>query len=171
MNSLRFMLQSFFKDNVKIWKTNIFLKIVRYLYAMKQILLVLVAFALLSFGCKKYSDNIPRVPVNEYINLSLPTYNNLNITGNWIYYPAGNKGLIIFRTSTTEFAAYDRTCSYDPMVTKAIIYGVVNNVYGVDSVCGSHFSFYDGGVLKGPATHSLLKYQTYFDGVTLHVFN
>ena len=138
---------------------------------MKQLLVVLVLISAIHFGCKKSSDNIPRVPVNEYINLSLPSYNSLNIAGNWIYYPAGNKGLIIYKVSDGNFTALDRTCSYDPTVGTSIVYGISNNIYGVDSVCGSRFSLIDGSVFKGPATHSLLRYQTYYDGAILHIFN
>ncbi len=138
---------------------------------MKQFLSILLLAILISFGCRKGNDNIPRVPVNEYLNLSLPSYNSLNIVGNWIYYQGGNRGLIICRTSVNQFIALERTCSYDPTLSTSIVYGVKNNVYGVDSVCGSQFSLFDGSVMKGPATSGLLHYQTYFDGTYLHIYN
>lgn len=128
---------------------------------------------ILSSSCKRNNDQVPNVLVDEYINLNLPEYINLNAINNWVYYNyAGNKGIIIIRTSPTEFNAYERTCTYDPSVASAYVKGIPNDIFCVDSTCGSKFSLIDGSVITGPATIPLLKYKTQLlSNNFLHIFN
>jgi hypothetical protein len=126
-----------------------------------------------SMSCKRNNDQVPNVLVDEYINLNLPEYIALNAVNNWVYYNyAGNKGIIIIRTSPTEFNAYERTCTYDPSVTSAYVKGIPNDIFCVDSTCGSKFSLIDGSVVTGPATVPLLKYKTQLlSNNFLHIYN
>ncbi len=128
---------------------------------------------LLSASCNKNNNNVPYVPVDLYINVSLPSYSNLNIIGGWIYVSGGSKGLIIYRQTTETFMVYDRHCTYnvnDPC-GKAV---VDSTNISVSCDCdGSQYQIFDGAVINGPATLPLHQYQTSFDllGNTLHVFN
>ena len=128
---------------------------------------------LIVFSCRKNEDLIPNVSVNEYINLNLPSYSNLNAVNNWIYYPAGAKGLIIFRKSTTEFVAYERACTYDPNTSGAVVYMLTNGIDAKDSICGSKFFIFDGSIINGPASRPLQQYRCTYNisANQLHVYN
>jgi hypothetical protein len=132
-------------------------------------LVILSAF----FACRKNDELIPNVSVNEYIDLNLPSYSNLNAVNNWIYYPAGAKGLIIFRKSTTEFVAYERACTYDPNKSGAVVFMQPNGIDAKDTICGSKFFIFDGSILNGPASRPLQQYRcTYNISINqLHIYN
>ena len=134
---------------------------------------ILLGILTISPSCKKNKDQVPNVAVDEYINLNLPDYINLNAINNWVYYNyAGNKGIIIIRTSPTEFNAYERTCTYDPSISSAYVKGIPNDIFCVDSTCGSKFSLIDGSVVTGPASVPLLKYRTQLlSNNVLHIYN
>ncbi|MBL7922876.1 MAG: hypothetical protein JNL88_01625 [Bacteroidia bacterium] len=124
-------------------------------------------------SCKKNNDRVPTVAVDEYLNLNLPEYVNLNAINNWVYYNyAGNRGIIVIRNSPTEFIALERTCTYDPSVSTAYVEGIPNDIFCVDSTCMSKFSLIDGSVVNGPATQALLQYRTeLLSNNILHIFN
>lgn len=130
-------------------------------------------FLLNNMACKKNDDRVPTVAVDEYLNLNLPEFFNLNAINNWVYYNyAGNKGIIVIRKSPTEFAAFERTCTFDPSVSAAIVEGINNDIFGIDSVCGSKFSLLDGSIINGPATQPLLQYRTdLLNNNILHIYN
>jgi hypothetical protein len=115
----------------------------------------------LSAACQKNSSDVPNVAVDEYINLNLPEYLNLNAVNNWVYYDyAGNKGIIIIRSGPNEFTALERTCTFDPNAANSIVEGIQFDIFGIDSVCGSKFSLIDGNVSTGPANRPLIRYRT-----------
>ncbi len=128
---------------------------------------------LLSASCRKSNQAVPYVPVDLYINVSLPLYSNLNVVGGWVYINGGSKGLIVYRQTTETFMAYDRHCTYN-----------IDNPCGAASVdstnltiscdCdGSQYQIYDGAVINGPATYSLHQYRTSYNPAnnTLHIYN
>lgn len=127
-------------------------------------------FSVIFFSCKKSNSDVPFVNVNEYLNLSLPSYISLNAVNGWVYYGAGNKGLIVFRRSGSEFVVYDRTCTYDP-TSVCQINVVTNNILATDSCCGSKFSLFDGSVTNGPASQPLKQYHADYSNNTLHIYN
>jgi len=124
-------------------------------------------------GCRKNNEQVPNVSVNEYINLSLPSYSNLNAVNNWIYYPAGVKGIIIFRKSTNEFVAYERACTYDPNTSGAVVIMQTNDIDAKDTICGSKFFIYDGSIVNGPASRPLQQYRCTYNisANQLHIYN
>ena len=124
-------------------------------------------------ACRKNDELIPNVSVNEYIDLNLPSYSNLNAVNNWIYYPAGAKGLIIFRKSTTEFVAYERACTYDPNTSGAVVTMQANGIDAKDTICGSKFFIYDGSIINGPASRPLQQYRCTYNisNNQLHIYN
>ena len=124
-------------------------------------------------SCKKNDSKVPTVAVDEYLNLNLPSYIDLNAINNWVYYNyAGNRGIIIIRNSPTEFTALERTCTYDPNISTAYVTGIPNDIFAVDSTCNSKFSLLDGSVVSGPANQPLLKYRTeLLSNNILHIFN
>ncbi len=140
---------------------------------MYKITTLFILVLLIVFSCRKNEDLIPNVSVNEYINLNLPSYSNLNAVNNWIYYPAGAKGLIIFRKSTTEFVAYERACTYDPNTSGAVVYMLPNGIDAKDSICGSKFFIFDGSIINGPASRPLQQYRCTYNisANQLHIYN
>ena len=125
-------------------------------------------------SCKKEESTdvsgIPFVQVEVNINLNNPAYFDLSIPGGWIYYPAGSKGLIIYRKNQTDFIAMDRHCPYRPQDGCSVDVDQ-SAVFAEDDCCGSQFGINDGSILQGPATQSLRIYNTTYDGVFLRVFN
>ncbi|MCD6112353.1 MAG: hypothetical protein J7J86_03690 [Bacteroidales bacterium] len=126
-----------------------------------------------SNSCKDTQNKVvPYVYVNFYIEPNSLQYENINTIGNSIYVTGGNKGIIIYRKSTDEFMAFDRTCTYDPDEPESIIEIMEQGTpIGIDSLCGSKFLLLDGMPFEGPATIPLLQYRTNFDGIRLHVYN
>ncbi len=140
-----------------------------------KILFLFVAFLCLPFfnGCVKNNNIVPYVPVDLYINISLPSYSSLNAIGGWTYISGGSKGIILYRQTTDLFAAYDRHCTYNADNTCGNAQVDSTNTF-VECACdGSHYQLYDGTVIQGPAAYSLKTYRTSYDLMsnTIHVFN
>ena len=124
-------------------------------------------------NCKKEKENnsVPNVSVDIYIYTTDPSFINLNPVGGWVYITGGAKGILVYRKSTTEFMAYDRTCTYQPSNTNARVSVDSSNIIATDTSCGSKFLITDGSVTHSPATLPLKNYQTTFDGTVLHIYN
>ena len=137
----------------------------------------LLAFAIGSLvfsSCRKENDSqIPNVPVNLTLYLSLPEYSALNSVGNSITINGGYKGIIVYRKSIDAFAAYDRACSYDPTTSGSILYVDSSLVQAKDDKCGSRFSLFDGSITNGPASRPLRAYATEYDAAaqSLYIHN
>jgi hypothetical protein len=127
-------------------------------------------------GCKKNSSTtntgVPNVAVSISIDTYSPLYNNLAVVGGWMYVTGGylNHGIIVYRASTDQFYAMDRTCTYNNN-------GVVQmtnttGFFAIDSSCKSQFTIPTGGTVKnGPASLPLKNYSTNFDGEYLTISN
>jgi len=102
--------------------------------------------------CKKDSSTIPAVYVDFYVYLSQPDNIKLNAVGGWEYFTGGVKGVIVYRKSSNEFVAYERSCPYDPNASNARIEVDSSNIIAVDRNCGSKFNMLDNSILNGPAT-------------------
>lgn len=136
---------------------------------MRRLIPVMLWLALAILSCKKsdpYTD-IPNVAVDVYIPLALPEYAPLNSVGNHVMVAGGYKGLIIFRKSIDEFAAYERACTFDPQASSSIIVADSSLVIGIDHTCGSRFNFFDGSVLNTPATRPMKQYACDYDPLTM----
>jgi nitrite reductase/ring-hydroxylating ferredoxin subunit len=134
--------------------------------------LLLLALLLFLMACKKDNNEVRSSGVNEYLNLNEPSYLDLNVPGNYIYYPAGTRGIIVYRRSNTEFVAYERSCPYDPQNSTGLVTVETTLTSAADSTCGSRFSIYDGSIINGPTTQSLSQYRTeLIQGNVLHIFN
>ncbi|MFN5181651.1 MAG: hypothetical protein ACK5D5_01355 [Bacteroidota bacterium] len=137
----------------------------------------IVLFAITSFillSCNKDNSNNSNVPVqsvNVTIYPSDPQFaTNIGVPGGWVYLTGGNKGIIVYRKSNTEFMAYDRTCTYDPN-TSARLRVLTDNVTIQDTICNSKFLLLDGSVIQGPASANLKTYNCNYDGTVLNISN
>lgn len=124
-------------------------------------------------GCRGNRNQMPYVPVDIYINTTLPSYSNLNVIGGWVYVTGGNNGLIVYRQSYEVINAYERRCTYN--LPNSCGTGVVDSTnFFVDCDCdGTRYSIFDGTVTQGPAPTSLYMYRTSFDPNSgqLHIYN
>jgi nitrite reductase/ring-hydroxylating ferredoxin subunit len=84
----------------------------------------------------------------------------------------GNRGIVVYRKSQTEFVALERTCSYKPSESNARVEVDTNtNLFLQDNSCGSKFLITDGSVQNSPASYPLRHYNTSFDGTYIHIYN
>ena len=138
---------------------------------LKNIILISTLIFLFS-GCRKKENGIvPYAYVNVIFYANDPQLVQLNAVGNYIYYPAGYKGIIIYRRSINEFVAYERACTYDAEISCDGVTVMSDNFTLRDSCCGSKFMIYDGSISQGPATHALVQYATFYDGTILRITN
>lgn len=125
------------------------------------------------FSCNKNQNRVPYVPIDLYLNISLPSYTNLNVIGGWVYVSGGSKGLIAYRQTATTFMIYDRHCTYD-VTAQCASADVDSTNLAISCDCdGSQYQLFDGAVINGPATFSLQQYQSTYDEIanTLHIYN
>lgn len=138
--------------------------------------ILIFGLSFLLFGqmaCKDDDENrnIPLVDVFFDININDPDFINLQTIGGWEYVTGGSRGIIIYRSSNTEFKAYDRHCTFQPSSTCALVSVDATNITASDVCCGSSFLLINGSVTRPPATAPLKEYNTIFDGTILSVRN
>lgn len=81
---------------------------------IKSLILSLFFILLCTTDCDSSRRDLscfPQQVINIDLDLNLPAYFNLNNVGGWVYVNAigaGDKGLIVVRSSTTTFQIYDR---------------------------------------------------------------
>lgn len=130
------------------------------------------ALAVLASSCKKdEKGGVPLTGVNININVNLPEYNDLAVPGGWVYLTGGSQGLIVYRKSTDEFVAMDRHCPYRPEDVCKVVVDESEVIARDTACCHSAFLLLDGSVTEGPAALGLKRYNTTFNGTTLHIFN
>jgi hypothetical protein len=135
----------------------------------------IVSVLIIVFACKKEKNtnnsNIPNQSVNIVIYPNDPQFvSTIGVPGGWCYITGGNKGIIVYRSTNTDFIAYERTCTYDPSTNSAIVV-MSDNITIRDTVCGSKFNMLNATVTQGPAAASLKTYTCQYDGSALHIYN
>jgi len=139
------------------------------LIAMKKYLLILIP---LLFACDKENFNnrnpyIPNYSFSEVINMSLPSYSQLQFPSNGIYYGGGGaRGLIIFNTGS-GYTAFDAACPNQELGPCSTM-----QVDGINAVCpcdNAEYSLFTG---QSPGMQYPMKqYQVEINGNILTVFN
>jgi len=119
---------------------------------MRFVKLQLFLFLLLLFaGCKKRNEHpVPSIAFDFQIDLTLPSYSDLNGVGGWCYVNGGLKGIVVYRRSYDEFVAWERQSPEDPkgecesgLLTNA------DNFLQLDDPCSdAQFSMYDGSPIQ-----------------------
>lgn len=141
---------------------------------MKYILFsFFMVFTMISCTKSRNGNNngIPLVSVDIYVYANDPEFFKLNPIGGWEYISGGSKGIIVYRKSESEFAAYDRHCTYKPNNSCSKVSVDSSDIAAIDTCCTSRFLLTDGSVIEGPATYALKQYQTSYDGSVLRIFN
>jgi hypothetical protein len=134
-------------------------------------------------SCNKESnDRLPLPPVDITINPNSTIYQELNITGGWMYldetdgaeYPS--RGIIVYRLADDLFYAYERTPPFKPdsccndakTICTALI---VDYPYILDTCTVSKYLILDGSQVSGPSNISLGMYVTEYYGDLLYIHN
>ncbi len=127
------------------------------------LLLILIGLA----GCGKDDGSyIPSVSVNFQAPLTDPRLTRLGSPGSAVAISGyGVAGLIIYRTTSGGYVAYDRCSSYEPEKRCAVNLDDTG-LTATDPCSGSKFLLSDGSPVKAPASRSL---RTYF--VSVNNFN
>ena len=135
---------------------------------------LLICFCIISLNsCTKNQNIVPYVYVDQYINVSLPSYSSLNSIGGWANSHDPSNRIRIDRLSYNQVRAHHSHCPYN-----------ANNPCGkatvdstnsfIECACdSSRYQLFDGLVIKGPASYSLKNYQTSFNVTSneIHIFN
>jgi nitrite reductase/ring-hydroxylating ferredoxin subunit len=138
---------------------------------LRPLLLPCVAAMLLASSCKKdRNDGVPLTGVDITINITLPEYNDLMVSGGWVYVTGGSQGLIIYRF-LDDFVVLDRHCPHQPQDLCRVVVDEGGVTASDTACCHSRFSILDGSVLEPPATTGLRRYNTTFNGTILRIYN
>jgi hypothetical protein len=115
-------------------------------------------------------DEIPFALVNETINLTNQQYLSLQFNRGHVNIDGGVRGITIYRVSETEYRAFERNCSFEPLNTCARVEVDGSGLFLIDSCCSSSFDF-NGFPTGGPATLPLRQYLTLLQGNFLTITN
>src|SRR3989344_1265338 len=117
-----------------------------------------VLLFLVSASCKKNKNHpIASIPFDITIDLTLPSYTDLNGAGGWAYVNGGITGIIVYRQSPED---PENTCS-SGLITNP------DNFLQLDDPCSNaQFSLYDGSPIKG-SKWGLRQYQVIWNGGNL----
>ena len=155
----------------KIINPFLFCKIV----TMKTILYILIVSILIA-GCNSKEDYIEEVYVNILIDLSLPEYSDLQVSGNSIFdvpllNEEGVEGIIIYHGVGDDYKVYDRNCSYEPSLACSHIDSVSSGI-AYCGCCPSAFLLeQDGGAANSPALLPLKAYYWTLNGNQMRISN
>ncbi|MDN3581726.1 hypothetical protein [Mucilaginibacter flavus] len=134
-------------------------------------LLAIVLISLCYISCGKATDYVPSIPVNFSAAINDPRLAGLNSAGGVALINGyGVAGLIIYRTPTGGYAAYDRCSSYQPEKKCAVTLDA-SGFTVTDPCSGSKFSLADGTPVKAPATKALRSYIVSSYNYTITVSN
>lgn len=137
-----------------------------------RIILLLVLTAAVS--CRKNKNHpVPSIPFDITINMSLPSYSELQGVGGWTYVAGGSRGIIVYRKSYDQFVAFDRQSPAEGGADCATpLTPDSTNFLQLNDVCsGATFSLYDGSPMSG-SEFGLRQYQATWDGnYIVRIFN
>jgi len=138
---------------------------------------IVLGLILLQVACKK-DDNVAEPPahVNITINPNSTMYQELNTVGGWTYLTATppSRGIIVYRITQNEFMAYERTPPYEPdqcCSGDTCTFLLVDFPFVEDTCTNSTYQIIDGSPFNGPTTIPLIRYTTYYDGLTLQIIS
>jgi hypothetical protein len=128
---------------------------------------------LLQVSCGKENTRpeIPVVPVSFFINPNTTEYLELTHPGGWIYLKGGYDGILVYRSTMTDFVAFERACPWDWEQDNARVVVETGGTTCACPVCGSKYIMTDGTPFEGPSRNILKQYRTTYDGSLLYIYN
>jgi hypothetical protein len=142
-----------------------------------RIILMLAIFWAVSACNRNNRHPVPYFQFDVTINLNLPSYSPLMGVGGWAYLDnVGSRGVIIYRSSSNQFVAFDRHSPADEAGNcPNPLYPDEENFFVLIDECNdARFSLLDGSPWNDSqyTDWGLRAYQTTFDGGSnLRVFN
>jgi hypothetical protein len=114
------------------------------------------------------------------INPNTTMYQEVNFVGGWMYLGEQDgamppsRGIILYRLSTEQFMAYERTPPFKPdsccNVNKTVCTSlVVDYPFVLDTCTNSKYLILDGSPVSGPSTMTLSMYVTEYNGDLLYI--
>ena len=150
---------------------------------MRKLNLILALF-LAMHSCDTTPPNggpvfIPDVPVSITVNMELPLHFHLQNLGGYSLLDGGHRGIFLVHNFDDEFYALERTCTFQPDDSCAVIQIDTTNIQlrcgtygpsGYETCCESLYSF-DGMPLQGPSQFALKRYRVFQNGSLLTIRN
>lgn len=126
---------------------------------------------LIAAGCGKIRNQVTDVPVNLSLPLTDPRLLALSSTGGAVVIGGyGVAGLILYRTISGDYKAYDRCSTVNPENRCAVV--LDNPTFTVTDKCtGAKYLLEDGSPAKAPAAVALKEYSVFISGNNLQVTN
>ena len=140
---------------------------------MKKIL-VLIFFVFLIIGCDQSNTNnnnpyLPNTSFSVQINISLPTYSNLQFPSNALkvdFANAGIRGIIVFNTGT-GYRAFDGACPNQNVSTCSTL-----TLSGINATCPCDSAVYSLFTAQSPGKQYPLKeYRAEISGTIITISN
>lgn len=131
--------------------------------------LIFFLFTSVFFSCNKNNEYpLPSIPFDFTIDLSLPSYQEINAVGGWCYVAGGLKGIVIYRKGIDEFVVWERQSPLDPQGTCAEgVSPKSTNFLELDDPCSEAvFSLYDGSPIQN-SDWGLRQYRYDWNGSNL----
>jgi nitrite reductase/ring-hydroxylating ferredoxin subunit len=129
--------------------------------------------ALIASCDKAQAPVIPEVPVYLVIYPNDPIYFDVQTVGGWMYIGGGFRGILLYRVSVDQFAAYERACPGAPEADCGQIQvDLSSNITAYCPCDSTSYLLLDGSQVSGPGPGRPLKaYGTDWDGNRLTIFN
>ncbi len=125
---------------------------------------------------EEYRGRIPYVPVT--INVLVSSHIDLNVPGNYIFFPdKGFAGVILYCVDNINhtYYAFDAACTHDVSRNCSLLeQGAIEASIATCPCCGSKFNLFSGGyVISGPAIEPMKQYRVNVldNGGRLQIFN
>ena len=130
-----------------------------------KIRIFLIVVLLISVSCKRNRNHpVPSIPFDITINISLPSYSELQGVGGWTTVNGGSKGIIVYRKSYDEFVSFDLHSPANSGQCEQALIPDSNNFLQLNDLCsGATFSLFDGSPISG-SDLGLRQYQATWDG-------
>ncbi len=143
---------------------------------MNKRIFLLLFIIVTAISCSKNKQHpVPHYSFDANINLTLPSYADLQGVGGWAYVSGiGSKGVIVYRQSMQNFVAFDRHSpaegSFD--CESGLVVDNSNFLILNDPCSDAQFSLYDGSIIGGNTKWGLRAYVVeYYGGQHIRIFN
>ena len=133
--------------------------------------LYILSISLLITSCNSKEDYIQEVYVNIDVDLNLPLYSDLQVSGNSMFIEGGVEGIIIYHGVGDDYKVYDRNCTYEPSLSCSYIDSVSSGIAYCGCCASAFLLAQDGEVANSPALLPLKKYYFSLSGDQMIISN
>jgi nitrite reductase/ring-hydroxylating ferredoxin subunit len=137
-------------------------------------ILILPLFMFISCGEENpevFVDELPLPdPFQLSLNLDLVSYQSLQFEKNVILPDVGLNGVIVVKRAENDYAAFERTCPYEPEKECSIVSMNAGQQY-LECECGNSFYNLSGYPTNSPSPRKLREYYTSLSGRNLYIDN